>query len=275
MPSQVDYKKLARENIVRPANVKRMPRILVYSRNKKGKTTFCLSVGVDNILILDPERGSDEFKQTNPHVWHIRDMQDMDNAYEFLRHVNECQTCDTPHPFSWVGVDGLTKISNIALKRVMRLEEEKSLTRIPGMVQQRDYGKGGELMKDMLSKFHNLKQGIIFTAQERMIGAADSEEDDDLDEATEYQFVPDLANSVRGASNAIVDVIGRIYVVRTEDDPPKAERRLWVGPSVRYDTGYRSDFVLPDMIQNPTVPKLVRLMRTGSATPTKAKKKGS
>lgn len=271
--AEVDYKALAQKYIVRPSNVKRMPRLLVYSRNKKGKTTFALSVGVDNILILDPEHGTDEFKKKDPHVWHIETMQDMENAYEFLRHVNECQTCETPHPFTWVAVDGLTKISNIGLKRVMRLEEEKSLTRIPGLVQQRDYGKGGELMKDMLAKFHNLPQGIVFTAQERQIGAADSEEDDDLEESTEYQYVPDLAAGVRGAANSIVDVIARIYVVRVDEDPPRAERRLWVGPSEKYDTGYRSDFVLPDMIKNPTIPKLVNLMRTGTINPSKTKKK--
>jgi hypothetical protein len=250
-----------------------MPRILVYSRNKKGKTWFCLSVGTNNILILDPERGTDEFKKKNPHVWHVSSMQDIENAYEFLRHVNECQTCDTPHPFTWVALDGLTKMSNISLKTVMRLDEEKSLTRIPGMVQKRDYGRGGEMMKDMLNRFHNLSQGIIITAQERMIGGSDSEEDED-DEATEFQFVPDLANSVRGAANSIVDVIGRLYVIKPEDG--KAERRLWIGPSVRYDTGYRSDFVLPDMVRNPTVPKLVQLMRTGQIIAAKktASKKG-
>lgn len=266
--SEPDYKAIAKKSIVRPANIKRMPRILVYSRNKKGKTTFCLSVGANRVLVLDPERGTDEFKQKNPHAWHVTTMQDLDNAYEFLRHVNECQTCDTPHPFSWVAIDGLTKISNISLKYVMRLEEEKSLTRIPGMVQQRDYGKGGELIKDLLNKFHNLPHGIIITAQERMVGAADSEEDED-DETTEYQFVPDLANGVRGAANAIVDVIGRLYVIKPEGE--RAERRLWIGPSTRYDTGYRSEFVLPDMIRQPTVPKLVSLMRTGRATKTTKK----
>jgi len=44
-----------------------------------------------------------------------------------------------------------------------------------------------------------------------------------------------------------------------------------VGDSARYDTGYRSDFVLPDTIKAVTVPKLVSLMRTGTI-PTKKKK---
>lgn len=269
--AEKDYAKIAAERITRPADTKRMPRFLVYSRNKKGKTHLALSVGVENILILDPEHGTDEFKRKNPHVWHVDRWEDLDEAYEFLRHVNMCTKCETPHPFRWVGVDGLTKMANMALKYVMRVEEERSLTRQPGFVQKSDYGKAGELMKDLLIKFHNLPLGIIFTAQERQVEAADSEEDDDYEDMPSA-YVPDLPKGVRGPANSIVDVIGRIYVVRNDEaDPPKKERRLWIGESARYDTGYRSDFVLPDYIRNPTIPKLISLMRTGTI-PKPAKK---
>ena len=251
-----DYGKIAAARITRPAEIQRMPRILVYARNKKGKTTLSLSAGVEKTLILDPEHGSDEMKKRNPHVWHIERWEDLDDAYNYLRY--------TDHPYRWVSVDGLTKLSNMALKYVMKLQEEKSLDRIPGMVQQRDYGKAGELMKDLLTRFHNLNNlGVIFTAQERQEEAFDSEEDEDAGgEAAAY--VPDMPRGARNYANSIVDVIGRLYVVR--DDEGKAERRLWIGESVKYDTGYRSDYSLPDMIRQPTIPKLVRLMRTGSAT---------
>lgn len=269
MAKTKDYAALAKEKIQRPADIKRMPRLLIYSRNKKGKTTFLLSVGVDNILVLDPEQGTAEMKNKNPHVWPINRWEDVDDVYEFLRHVNLCTSCETPHPFTWVGVDGLTKISNLSLKYVMRLEEEKSLTRTVGLVQQRDYGKSGELMKDLLVKFHNLPLGIVFTAQERQVEAFDDEEDEEYEQLP-AAYVSDLPKGVRGSVNSIVDVIGRLYVVKTEgSDPPKKERRLWVGESPRYDTGYRSDFVLPDLVKNPTIPKLVRLMRTGTTQPKK------
>lgn len=248
-----DYNKIARERITRPATIQRYPRFLIYARNKKGKTTFGLSAGVEQTLVLDPEHGTDEMKTKNPHVWHIERWEDMDDAYNFLRHGN--------HPYKWVNVDGLTKLSNMSLKYVMKLQEEKSLDRIPGLVQQRDYGKSGELMKEMLTKFHALPMGIILTAQERMEEAYDSEEDEEV-EGGGAAFVPDLPRGVRGAANSIVDVIGRLYVAKTDEG--KAERRLWVGESLKYDTGYRSDFTLPDYIRNPTIGKLVRLMRTGS-----------
>jgi len=87
--------------------------------------------------------------------------------------------------------------------------------------------------------------------------------DHDEDEETTF-FVPDLPAGVRGTINSVVDVIGRLYVVTVETKAgPKKQRRLHIGPHERYDTGYRSDYVLPDLMKNPTIPKLVKLMHTG------------
>lgn len=270
-----DYAAIAAKRMYRPAERERMPRFLIYSRNKKGKTTFAKSAS-PRTLILDPEQGTSEMKNSNPHVWPIDRWEDCDEAYQFLRHINECPFKACPqgenHPFDWVAPDGLTKMNNMALKYVMKVAEERSLDRIPGMVQQRDYGKSGELMKDLLVNFHNLPMGVIFTAQERQMESFDSEEDEDYEDTSAW-YVPDLPKGVRGSANAIVDVIGRLYVIKTEDDPPKKQRRLWLGESAMYDTGYRSDFVLPDTIPNPTIPKLVHLMRKGALPAPKTKKK--
>jgi hypothetical protein len=136
------------------------------------------------------------------------------------------------------------------------------------MVQQRDYGKSGELMKELLIRCHNLSNmGVVYTAQERIQEAADSEEDEDAAGEDEgFMYVPDLPKGVRGVVNSLVDVIGRIYVVTLdeEDGKKKRERRLWLGESLKYDTGYRSDYELPDMLKRPTVPRLIQLMDTGS-----------
>jgi len=259
-----DYSAIAAKFITRPSTIKRLPKFLIYSRNKKGKTTFGISAGVEKTLVIDPEHGTDEMSSLNPHTWHIERWEQLDDVWNFLRF--------SEHQYEWVVVDGLTKLSNMALKYVMKLQEDRSLDRIPGMVQQRDYGKSGELMKDLLNKFHNLPMGVVFTAQERQWESGDSEEDDDIEEVSSI-FIPDLPKAVRGAANALVDLIGRLYVVRVEgdDNTTVSERRLWIGESLKYDTGYRSDFVLPDMVRNPTVPRLVRLMRTGKATVAKAK----
>lgn len=256
-----DYNAIARARITRPAEQKTFTRFLIYSRNKKGKTTFGLSAGVENTLVLDPEAGTAEMKTKNPHVWPIEKWEDIEDALNFLRHGT--------HEYKVVVVDGLTKMSNMALRYVMKIQEEKSLDRQPGMVQQRDYGKSGELMKEMINRFHNLKMIVVFTSQERMEEAKDSEEDSDIDqEDAKAVFVPDLPKGVRSTINSVVDLIGRLYIVREGDT---SERRLWIGDSLKYDTGFRSDYPLPDMVRNPTIPKVIRLIRTGSERVPKTK----
>lgn len=252
-----NYKRLVEGRITKPSKSKKMPRILVYSRNKKGKTTFGVSAGVAQTLVLDPEHGTDEMKTKDPNVFHIAEWEDMDLAWGYLKSGD--------HPYKWVVVDGLTKINNLALNYVRKVEEERNLDRQPGMIDRRDYNKSGEIMKQMLSNFQGLDLGVIYTAQERMMALKDEEIVDD-DGATVF-YVPDLPAGVRGTVNSYVDVIGRLSVVQVDDkkdiDKTKAQRRLQIGPHERFDTGYRSDWVLPDVLKNPTVPKLVKLIREG------------
>jgi hypothetical protein len=256
---KIDFEALAAKHITRPADKVRYPKFLIYGRNKKGKSTFALSGGIEKTLVLDPEDGTDEMRTSNPHVWKISSWEDIDDAVNFIKYAE--------HQYQWISVDGLTRYANMALKHVMKLQEEKSLDRIPGMVQLKDYGKAGELMKDFLTRLHNLPIGVIFTAQERMMESADSEEDEDAG-GEDALFIPDLPKGVRSYVNSIVDVIGRIYVVKVDEET--YERRLWIGESLKYDTGYRSDHVLPQYLPKPTAIRLTRLIRTGSAVPPKA-----
>lgn len=255
-----DYAAIAASKIKRPSQSTRPPRFLIYARNKKGKTTFSTSAGQDNVLILDPEQGTEGMVKRDPHVWPIGTWTDMEDPINFLKSGD--------HSYKWVSVDGLTRLSNLSLRYVMGVEEERDISRKPGMVQMRDYGKAGELMKEMMWRLHALPLGVIFTAQERMVENSDNPEEDDPDvESASMMYVPDLPKGARSAANSIVDVIGRLYTVKLEHpkdpDLKVVQRRLWVEPHVAYDTGYRSDYRLPPFIKGPTVPKLVQLLREG------------
>ena len=255
-----DYSAIARQKITTPAKVAessggvRRPSILVYSRNKKGKTRFCLTAGKGKVLVIDPERGTDRFLKANPHVWHLESWEEIDDIYKYLRSGD--------HPYEWVAFDGCTRIANMALRFVTKRAEEADLNRKPGMTTQRDYGNAGELFKGMLYNFHTLGVGKIYTAQERQIDGGDGEDEDEDVEVSNIQYVPDLPKGSRAALNSIVDVIGRIYTVKVpgEDGGNVVKRRLWLAPSVAYDTGARSEYKLPDYLENPTVPRLVSLL---------------
>ncbi|QZD97753.1 RecA-like DNA recombinase [Gordonia phage Pons] len=256
-----DYAAIAKAKIHKPSDPqarRRWPNIFVYGRNKKGKTRFCTTA--PKVLILDPstEDGTKEFTKANPDVWTIEQWSDFNEVYRYIR------TGD--HDYDYIAFDGLTRFCNMALHFVRETSEEHDLSRQPGMVQQRDYGKANEIMKAMLHNFQNLPCGKIYTAQERMIEAGDGEEDEDA-ESTMVQYVADLPKGIRSTVNGLVDVIGRIYVVK--DDEDKIVRRLWLESSAVYDTGYRSEYVLPQYLSNPTVPRLIRAVKTGDPNPRK------
>jgi AAA domain len=268
--SSKDYLAIAKANVVRAADVPMYPKLLIYARKKVGKTTFALSAGVENTLVIDPEEGSTYKKKSNPYIWRVSEWKQMQEVYGALRTGKLSPAVlglgKSTTPFTWVVVDGLTRINNYALTFVRKVEEERDLDRQPGFVQQRDYGKSGDLMKQMLTQFHTLKMGVIYTAQEKMKTSAYDEDDSDA-ESSEYQLIPEIPDAVRGSVNSLVDVIGRLYVVRIEgkDDKKTAVRRLYVGTHERYDTGVRSEYVLPDIIKKPTVPRLIQLMKEGQA----------
>lgn len=255
-----DYAQIAAKKLKKPGQAEKH-RILVYGRNKKGKTTFGASG--PKTLVLDPERGTKELKDDGTLVWPVNEWADIDEAYQFLK------TQEAMDQFEWVSVDGLTRINNMALRYVMKQAEERDLERQPGFVQMRDYGKSGELMKGMLYNFHALPYGIVYTAQERTETAGDFGVDDEDVEATDIRYVPDLPKGVRSAVNGIVDVIGRIYTVKVTGTNKEGkevsgtQRRLWIAPVENQDTGYRSKHRLPSYVKGPTVPRLLEMIETG------------
>ena len=274
-----DYAAIAAQKIHKPAQARRRkPRFLVYGRNKKGKTRLCSTA--PNVLILDPESGADEEVKSNPDVWPLESWDDVNDAYMFLKGGGKSPV--TGEPYEWVAIDGGTRLSNMSLRWVMKDEEERNLERRPGQIGKQDYGRSGEMFKGMLLNMHSLYHiGVIITCQERMVEVTDLGEQDEDADSVAAVFVPDLPKGARSHVNALVDVIGRIYTVEgtfkrkfkkrgTEEyvtrEVTGIQRRLWIGPHASYDTGYRSQYVLPSYIPDPTIPTLVRIMREGKVT---------
>jgi hypothetical protein len=256
MPEK-DYAALAAKSIVKPSQIQKTPRVLVYGRNKKGKSTFGASA--PDVLILDPEQGTTWMKGLDPDTWQISKWEDVNDVYQYLR--------TGKHPYKWVCVDGLSRLNDMALDFTMQQRALKSMDSQPGMVNQKDWGQAGKVMKSMLVNFYQLKNmGVIYTAQERPLEQDGAEADEDAEEAP-MGFVADLPKGTRSMVNSLVDVIARIYVVNVEiKGVMKKERRLWVGEHALYDTGGRSDFTLPDYIRRPTIPRLVEVLETGQYT---------
>lgn len=277
MPTK-DYAAIARAKITKPG-AQRMPRYLVYGRNKKGKTRFCATA--PNVLIADPEDGTIAETKLDPDVWHVTQWTDLDDIYHYVKGGGKSPK--TNQPIQWIALDGMTRMLSMAVDFVQSQIGEKDLTKKPSdQDNRRLYGRANKMIEAMLHNFHSLRGvGIIFTASERVVEIENMEDLGDDEEASpsSYMYVPDLSPGSRSPLNQVVDVIGRIYVVRGEFETSKivlregkrvrvkttanAERRLFVAPHEMYDTGYRSGYTLPDYIRNPTVTSLGRALREG------------
>jgi hypothetical protein len=246
--------------ISRPSQSTRPPRLLIYARSKKGKSALSASAGQGRVLIIDPEHGTDWMNtpKLDPHVWHVSKWEDVIEAVRFATEAR--------HDYDWIAPDGLTRITKMALKWVIKQSTDGAIDRRPGMVMLKDRGRAGELVENLLYRLHSARDvGVIFTAQERIV--ADTGSGDDVDEESleevKLRYVPDLPNQVRASVTTVVDVIGRLYVVKNPDDETKLERRLWISPHPQYDTGFRSCFQLPDFIRRPSVPRIVSALESG------------
>lgn len=272
-----DYKAIARSKIARPGTG-RMPRYLVYGRNKKGKTRFCATA--PDVLIADPEDGTIAETKLDPDVWPVSEWADLDDIYQSVK--GGVVSPKTGRPYKWIALDGMTRMLSMAIDFVSKQQAERDLTRDPKQTDQRTYGQANRMIEGMLHNFHSLRSvGLIFTAQERVVEIENMEDLDGDDDATppSFMYVPDLTKGARAPLNQVVDVIGRIYVVRGEFDVKrrvkvgdkvvmkttqvKTQRRLWIGPHEMYDTGARAGFVLPDFIREPSVAVVNRALREG------------
>jgi hypothetical protein len=265
--SKVDYAKIAQQKIRMPDDDRpRMPRLLVYGRNKKGKTHFGNTA--PDVLSIDPD---DQPEALRP-LWPVNQWEDLNEAYLYLR--------SGKHPYKWINLDGVTRMYSFAMRFVRRESAERAaaMDKQPEMKKIQQYGKANDVFEKMLHNFHSLRNlGIVITAQEKMVGVAEMDEnpDDEDYEPTTYQYIVSLPKGARAPLNAMVDLTGRIYVVNGEFERRvkrngervieeyTKQRRLLVGPNDMYETGYRSKFELPDVIIDPTVAKVVRALRTG------------
>lgn len=267
MVAKTNYGEIAKQRIRMPdTDEPRMPRLLVYGRNKKGKTTFGNSA--PDVLHIDPDDQPSALRPT----WPINRWEDLHEVYLYLKSGN--------HGYRWINLDGVTKIYSYAMRWVMRQSEERAaaMDKQPQLKGIQHYGRANEIFETMLHNFHSLRNiGIVITAQEKMVGVTELDDttDDEDYTPTSYQYIVALPKGARAPLNAMVDLTGRIYVVRgefsrrvkrngkTTIEEYTKQRRLLIGPDEMYETGFRSEYPLPDIIEDPTVNRVVRALRTG------------
>ena len=218
-------------------------KMVVYGRNKVGKTRFVCSSDLPTLLVDCNERGfASVRKRPNVQVYELMRWEDVDPLYWYLR------SADNPFKGGVLAIDTITMLATIGMKWVLKDDSERDFGRDPLTPDKRSWGKLGEALKDVIIRFRNLPMHVIFTAQEKVT----STEDDDG--GTVQEVHPEISPSPRSTLLGAVGIIGRIYTREVESAEGKKtmERRMLLGAHPKYVSGNRYE-ELKNVERNPNL----------------------
>jgi phage nucleotide-binding protein len=220
---------------------------VIYGRNKTGKTKFACDSKLKTLVIDCNERGTITVRKMAPRVqrYRVRTWEDMDPIYWLLRSGD--------HEFEVIVIDTVTSLAALCMKWVLKEQDDRDFNREPKTPDQRSWGKMGEHITDVITKFRNLPYHVVFTAQEKETFV---EEEDGTSTSLIH---PELSPRPRSTLLSAVSLIGRIYVAETVDDDGKKkyERRMLIGPHPKYSSGGRFEQDMKRIERDPTLGKFL------------------
>jgi hypothetical protein len=116
---------------------------------------------------------------------------DLDKVYKYLQAGK--------HDFKWYAIDTITATQELAKRKTLT---ERDLSADPKIISMQDWGKIGELQKDLFYRFRSLPMHGIFLAQEKLRGGGE-------EGVLEYQ--PDISPSALSGLVPSMFLIGRMF----------------------------------------------------------------
>lgn len=214
---------------IQSVNISEPISMVVYARNKVGKTRFACDSDLKTLVIDCNERGTASVRKYGDRVsvYRVRQWEDLDPIFWLLRSGD--------HDYEVIVIDTITMLAMVCMRWVLKDDADRDFNRDPKTPDQRSWGKMGEHIKDTIIKFRNLPYHVIFTAQEKMTIA---EEEDGTSTSLSH---PELSPAPRSTLLSAVSIIGRMYVAETTNKKGKKvfERRMLLGPHEKYLAGNR------------------------------------
>lgn len=223
----------------------RHAKVLVFARNKQGKTRFAASGGKGTLIVDTNEHGTLSARGSGARVVEVESFADIADVYWWM--------ASGKHKYHTVAIDGLPGFHRMSMDMVTDEAERRSPDRPTKQAERRDWGRAGSLMGGMLLAYRNLPMHVVFTCTVREIYDKDTEELKDV--------TLDLPAGVRGVALGAVDVIGYLRQQEIKVRRNGRIRKEWtdtmqVGPSDVFPTGDRTNS-LGKVVIRPTMPKII------------------
>lgn len=227
----------------------------IYGRGGVGKTTLLGSMPGKGLVIDVPQIEGGTFVLEDHadriDVVPVTEWDEIDPIYWYLAKED--------HGYQWVAVDSITAMQTLAQRKTVK---ERPLDADPHTISLQEYGKIGQLMKELVYRFRTLPIHVIWIAQERSFGS--------LEETSGKTIGPDvLPGALQGLLPSMI-LVGRLYVHETAEG---WERRLRIGPSDDFYTKARAKpgLDVPPIVKDPSLYGIIRFLLGRGERPQEAK----
>lgn len=246
--------------------------MMVWGRVKSGKTGFGCSG--PNPIMLMAERGSMTVRK-NPNLMIFpvdnkgrpRPLRWKD-TYDFIYFLRYGE-----HDRETVIVDTMSALVRVGIRFINRDEEARDDARIPGTMDQRTWGRLATLVTEFMEELEEVcamrGMHLIYTAQEKTLN-------EDKADQLGVDVIPDFTPAIRSFVTEKPSILARTFM-EDEEGEETADENL----AIRYGMTFRDPYLLvgervtpmgaktpwlPRHAYNVTVPKILRKIRSQSAT---------
>jgi hypothetical protein len=215
---------------------KKYARVVIYGRNKTGKTKF-LGSGGAGVLVVKLEEGTLSIRGSGASEYpkskdKVETWEEVEALYYYLKAQADAGTLK----YDILGFDTTTRMRQLILRHVVLGSAAFDPTKDVMTPMLKDYGTAGQKMIYWLAAFSTLPMHQVWLVQEKSGGEGD-------DEMSGYDIYPDLPTQVRNYVLGDADVIGRTFKKTVEDKTtgkPVTQFRIQFGPSENILTGDRT-----------------------------------
>ncbi len=143
-------------------------------------------------------------------------------------------------------LDSITELQKLDMAWVMEEQRKKKPETDVDVPSQREWGKSGNHMRNILRAARDLPMHVIVTALE-------AHEQDDTTNITRY--FPSIPGKLRGEIPGFFDIVGRLEAKAVPGKMGEINRTLQTAKTARVIAKDRTG-VLPALIENPTIPDM-------------------
>lgn len=233
----------------------RLVKSLIFGPSGHGKTTLLGTANDDErtspMLLLSFEGGTASLVGRDIDVVEIRSWDDYNEAYAFL--------ADGNHDYKSIGIDSISETYTFAL--LTRLADPGKDRKIPDLLEQGDYGIALVQMRKFLRAFRDLPFHVFVSSLSK----------DEQDSREGLVKKPALGGTLSDEAPGIFDSVTYLGMGSGADGIDHRYLCIANVPKLRIKTRSPIGVQLPDMIEDPTIGKLLDALRIPMPSTAKSK----